>query len=37
MFEKMLGRLQQEFDSSTQRSERLAEDDSYDQAIDPKF
>lgn len=37
MFDKMLSRLQKEFDSALQRSERLAEEDAYTEANDPNF
>ena len=33
----MVGRLQQELDAALGRSERLAVDDSYDVAVDPKM
>jgi len=35
-FDRMVGRLQKEFDSAIQRTERLAVDDAYDYAVDPE-
>jgi len=34
LFDRMVGRLQQELDSSMDRSERLGVEDSYDAAVD---
>ena len=37
LFDRLIGRLQKELDSAMSRHSRLAEDDAYDQGMDPSF